>query len=94
VLRASVAERALVMFSIPRASRLFGDEDMSRHTPRHGIGTPARFRVTFAKQVMGVRFPIASVEVRRARDAGRSLASLLRLHEAAPDRPFVGDPLR
>jgi hypothetical protein len=61
------------MFSIPRASRLFGDEDMSRHPPRHRIGTPAGYRVTFAQEVMGVRFPIASVEVRRARNADRAL---------------------
>jgi hypothetical protein len=46
---------------------------MSRHPPRHRIGTPAGFRVTFAKQVMGVRFPIASVEVRPARNADRAL---------------------
>jgi hypothetical protein len=46
---------------------------MSRHPPRHRIGTPARYRVTFAKEVMGVRFPIASVEVRRARDPDRAL---------------------
>jgi hypothetical protein len=45
---------------------------MSSHTPRRRIGTPARFRVTFAKEVMGVRFPIASVEVRRARDPERA----------------------
>ena len=36
-------------------------------------GTLARFRVTFAKELMGLRFPIASVEVRHARDADRAL---------------------
>jgi hypothetical protein len=46
---------------------------MSGHTPRHRIGTPAGYRVTFAKEVMGVCFPIASVEVRHARDAVRAL---------------------
>ncbi len=35
-------------------------------------GETARYRVTFAKEVMGVRFPIASVEVRRARTADRA----------------------
>ena len=48
------------------------DPDMSGHTPRHRIGTPAGYRVTFAKELMGVRFPIASVEVRRARDPDRA----------------------
>src|SRR3954454_19964018 len=43
----------------------------SYHTPRHRIGTPAGYRVTFAKEVMGVRFLIASVEVRRAHNADR-----------------------
>ena len=46
---------------------------MSGHTPRHRIGTPARYRVTFAKEVLGLRLPIASVDVRRARDADRAL---------------------
>ena len=32
-----------------------------------------RFRVTFAKELLGLRFPIASVEVRHARDANRAL---------------------
>ena len=40
----------------------------------------ARFRVTFAKEVLGLRFPIASMEVRRAHDADRALrAAELRL---------------
>ncbi len=47
--------------------------NMSAHTPRRRIGTTARFRVTFCKEVMGLPFPIASVEVRRARDADRAL---------------------
>ena len=46
---------------------------MSGDTPRHRIATLARFRVTFAKEVLGLRFPIASVEVRHARDADRAL---------------------
>jgi len=46
---------------------------MSGHKPRHRIGAPARYRVTFAKEVLGLRFPIASVEVHRARDADRAL---------------------
>ena len=32
-----------------------------------------RFRVTFAKELLGLRFPIASVEVRHARNANRAL---------------------
>src|SRR3954470_8409908 len=48
------------------------DDDMSRHMPRHRIDTSAGYRVTFAKEVMGVRFPIAAVEVRRARDPDRA----------------------
>lgn len=32
----------------------------------------AAFRVTFSRVVLGVRFPIASVDVSRARDAGRA----------------------
>jgi hypothetical protein len=46
---------------------------MSGHTPQHRIGALARFRVTFAKELLGLRFPIASVEVRHARDADRAL---------------------
>jgi hypothetical protein len=46
---------------------------MSGNTPRHRIATLARFRVTFAKEVLGLRFPIASVEVRHARDPDRAL---------------------
>jgi hypothetical protein len=46
---------------------------MSARDLRHRTGTPARYRVIFAKEVMGVRFPIASVEVRRARTADRAL---------------------
>ena len=45
---------------------------MSAHDPRRRIGPTARFRVTFAKELMGLRFPIASVEVRRARNADRA----------------------
>ena len=32
----------------------------------------SRFRVTFAKELMGLLFPIASIEVCRARDANRA----------------------
>jgi len=32
-----------------------------------------RYRVTFAKEVMGLPFPIASMEVRDARDVDRAL---------------------
>jgi hypothetical protein len=46
---------------------------MSGHTPQHRIGALARFRVTFAKELLGLRFPIASVEVRHARDVDRAL---------------------
>ena len=63
--------RVVVCYEV-RSSCIW-DADMSTHTPRYRIGTPAGYRVTFAKEVMGVRFPIASVEVRRARDAGRAL---------------------
>jgi len=54
------------------ASELQEDDSMSGHTPRRRVGT-ARFRVTFAKEVLGLRFPIASVEVRHARNADRAL---------------------
>ncbi len=57
---------------MPLASGWYGDEDMSGQAPRRGIGTLAHFRVTFAKEVLGLRFPIASVEVRHARDADRA----------------------
>ena len=49
------------------------EPDMSGDKPRPGSGIIARFRVTFAKKVLGLPFPIASVEVRRARDADRAL---------------------
>ena len=68
-----VAERVRLVLSYELRSSRIWDADMSRHTLRHRIGTPAGYRVTFAKEVMGVRFPIASVEVRRARDADRAL---------------------
>ena len=45
---------------------------MSARDLRHRTGTTARFRVTFAKELMGVRFPIASVEVHHARDPDRA----------------------
>ena len=45
---------------------------LASHTPRRRLETMACFRVTFAKQVMGLQFPIASVEVRHARDADRA----------------------
>ena len=46
---------------------------MSGHTPRHSLRAPVRYRVTFAKEVMGLQFPIASMEVRHARDADWAL---------------------
>ena len=36
------------------------------------VGSRDRFRVTFAKELMGMRFLIASVEVQRARDPERA----------------------
>jgi DNA-binding NtrC family response regulator len=45
---------------------------LASHTPRRRLETMACFRVTFAKEVMGLQFPIASVEVRHARDADRA----------------------
>ena len=70
--QAPVAERVRVVLSYEVQSSCISDEFMSRHPPRHRIGTPAGYRVTFAQEVMGVRFPIASVEVRRARDPDRA----------------------
>ncbi len=46
---------------------------MSTQNPRRRTGSTARYRVTFAKEVMGLPFPITSVEVRRAHDADRAL---------------------
>jgi len=46
---------------------------LAGHIPRRRIGTMARFRVTFAKKFMGLRFPIAAIEVRHAHDADRAL---------------------
>jgi len=45
---------------------------MRAHDPQRAAST-AGYRVTFAKEKLGVRFLIASVEVRRARDADRAL---------------------
>ena len=45
---------------------------MSTHDGRRRIGNTAQYRVTFAKELMGLRFPVASVEVRRARDPDRA----------------------
>jgi hypothetical protein len=36
-------------------------------------GGVATFRVTFSRVVLGVEFPIASIDVRRARDAARAI---------------------
>ena len=33
----------------------------------------AAFRVTFSRVLLGVQFPIASIDVRRARDAARAI---------------------
>ena len=46
---------------------------MSAKNLRRRTGSTARYRVTFAKEVMGLPFPITSVEVRRAHDADRAL---------------------
>ena len=45
---------------------------MSTHDARRMMGSTTRYRVTFAKELMGLRFPVASVEVRRARDPDRA----------------------
>jgi len=45
---------------------------MSARDLGHRTGTTARFRVTFARELMGVHFPIASVEVRSARTADQA----------------------
>ena len=53
---------------------------MSAHGMRRRTGTTARYRVTFAKEVLGLPFPVTSVEVRRAHNADRALrAAELRL---------------
>ena len=47
---------------------------MSTHDPRRRIdSTTEGYRVTFAKEVMGLPFPVTSVEVRRAHNADRAL---------------------
>jgi hypothetical protein len=45
------------------------------------------FRVTFSRVLLGVRFPIATVEVRRARDAARAIraAELRYLRRSGPE---------
>ena len=45
---------------------------MSTHGARRGLESTGRYRVTFAKEVMGVGFRVAAVEVRRARDPDRA----------------------
>jgi len=45
---------------------------LASRTPRRRLNTMASFRITFAKEVLGLPFPIASVEVRHARDADRA----------------------
>ena len=45
---------------------------MGVHETRRRIGKTARYRVTFAKVVMGLQFPVASVEVRHARNPERA----------------------
>jgi len=49
------------------------DSDMSDHTSRRMVGILAPYRVTFAKELLGLRFPIASMDVRHARDSARAL---------------------
>lgn len=46
---------------------------MSQQSSWRSVDVVLRFRVTFAKEVLGLSFPIASVEIRRARDADRAL---------------------
>ena len=45
---------------------------MSTHGAGRSLGSAGRFRVTFAKELMGVRFRIASMDVLRARDPDRA----------------------
>jgi hypothetical protein len=45
---------------------------MSTHGARRSLGSAGRYRVTFAKEVMGLGFRVAAVEVRRARDPDRA----------------------
>jgi hypothetical protein len=45
---------------------------MSTQDARRRIGSTGRYRVTFAKELMGLRFPVAFVEVRCARDPDRA----------------------
>jgi hypothetical protein len=45
---------------------------MSTQDGRRRIGSTGQYRVIFAKELMGLRFPVASVEVRRARDPERA----------------------
>jgi len=49
------------------------DREMSGDAPRRSVGIATRYRVTFAKELLGLRFPIASMDVRHARDAERAL---------------------
>src|SRR5690348_456850 len=45
---------------------------MSTPDGRRRIDNTGRYRVTFAKEMMGLRFPVAFVEVHRARDPDRA----------------------
>jgi hypothetical protein len=45
---------------------------MSTQDGRRRIRSTGQYRVIFAKELMGLRFPVASVEVRRARDPERA----------------------
>ena len=46
---------------------------MRGHMPQQRIGAMAGYRGTFAKDVPGLRFPIASGDVHHARNADRAL---------------------
>ena len=45
---------------------------MSTQDGRRRIGSTGQYRVIFAKELMGLRFLVASVGVRRARDPERA----------------------
>ena len=45
---------------------------MSTPDGRRRIDATGPYRVTFVKEVMGLRFPVAFVDVRRARDPDRA----------------------
>src|SRR4051794_8632396 len=52
--------------------RRFRQQCLSVRETGRKPGETARYRVTFAKEVMGLQFPVASVEVRYARNPERA----------------------